>query len=234
MIMFVTVAVLHLTSSSSYADRRSYVWTYEYLTLPKGQAELEHYQTLKLPDMDNKDIHVWEHRVELEYGITDRLDIAIYQIFEQKNGENFQYSAFQFRTRYRLFEAGYYFVTFQLPDGSSRIMCTYGGGQCSPGDGSFRAIEDHETEQAIVRLDGLGISRGYRDDSNPWLAPEEITVRVEAEDGTLLGEETFRPEYEEYYPNGKECDKIPCFITEEIMIVDSVPTATDDRDAGQP
>lgn len=97
-------------SHPAFADRRSYVWTYEYLTMPKGKAELEHYLTLKLPDFANKDLHVWEQRVEIEYGVTDRWDISIYQIFEQKNGGNLTYSAFQVRTRYRLFESGYYFI----------------------------------------------------------------------------------------------------------------------------
>lgn len=95
-----------LPNHQAYADRRSYVWTYEYHTMPKGMAELEHYLTLKLPDVDKQDIHSWEQRVEVEFGITDRWDISIYQIFEQQGGGSLKYSAFQLRTRYRLFEAG--------------------------------------------------------------------------------------------------------------------------------
>ncbi|HDP98186.1 MAG TPA: hypothetical protein ENN22_03255 [bacterium] len=102
----IIVIVLFFMSQPLFADRRSYVWTYEYLTMPKGMAEIEHYLTLKLPDVAEKDIHSWEQRLEVEFGITDRWDISIYQIFEQKNGGSFKYSAFQLRTRYRLFEAG--------------------------------------------------------------------------------------------------------------------------------
>jgi len=104
LIFLVIFSSLH--NHQAFADRRSYVWTYEYHTMPKGMAELEHYLTLKLPDFNEKDIHSWEQRLEVEYGITDRWDISIYQIFEQKDGGSLKYGAFQLRTRYRLFEAG--------------------------------------------------------------------------------------------------------------------------------
>lgn len=104
--MLIAGVVLFFMSQPSLADRRSYVWTYEYQTMPKGMAELEHYLTLKLPDFDEQDIHNWEQRLEVEFGITDRWDISIYQIFEQQGGGSLKYSAFQLRTRYRLFEAG--------------------------------------------------------------------------------------------------------------------------------
>ena len=38
------VSVLFL-SGKAFADRRSYVWTYEYQTMPKGHAEIEYYLT---------------------------------------------------------------------------------------------------------------------------------------------------------------------------------------------
>lgn len=104
--MLIGIAVLFFLSQPLWADRRSYVWTYEYHTMPKGMAELEHYLTLKLPNFNEQEIHSWEQRVEVEFGITDRWDVSIYQIFEQQGGGSLKYNAFQLRTRYRLFEAG--------------------------------------------------------------------------------------------------------------------------------
>lgn len=57
--------VLVLTQDS-FADRRSYVWTYEYQTLPKGMSEIEYYDTVKIPDTNDSSIKTLEHWVEYE------------------------------------------------------------------------------------------------------------------------------------------------------------------------
>jgi hypothetical protein len=93
-------------ASTAHADRRSYVWTYEYQTKPPGGVELEHYLTSKTSDFEAVDKTTWEHRVELEIGLTERWDVSIYQIFNQPADGGFQYDSFQLRTRYRLGEAG--------------------------------------------------------------------------------------------------------------------------------
>jgi hypothetical protein len=92
-----------IVSSSAYADRRNYVWTYQYMTMPAGATELEFYQTTKLRQVDE-----WEFRFEVEQGLTDRWDISIYQIFTQPEGGDFSWNAVQLRTRYRLAEEGVY------------------------------------------------------------------------------------------------------------------------------
>jgi hypothetical protein len=104
------IAVLACTvlGSISQADRRSYVWTYEYLTMPKGAAELEYYLTHKIPDTgDYSEKNTWDHAAELEYGLTDHWDVAIYQTWRQTNtdaGDDFDYTGSKFRTRYRIGE----------------------------------------------------------------------------------------------------------------------------------
>lgn len=96
-------------SSESTADRRSYVWTYEYKTVAKGEAELESYLTLSAAEIDSLKKNVSaEHQIELEVGMTDRFDFGIYQVFEQGPGEEgtFHYKGFKLRSRYRMGEAG--------------------------------------------------------------------------------------------------------------------------------
>jgi len=39
----VFLGVLGISVGHALADQRSYVWTYEYQTLPRGEAELEYY-----------------------------------------------------------------------------------------------------------------------------------------------------------------------------------------------
>ncbi len=96
-----------LFTSPAHADKRSYVWTYEYMTMPKGMFELEYYLTQQQPNIDKLKPNTWKHYVELEYGITSHWDISVYQVFKQVNTESkssFKYDGFKLRTRYRIAE----------------------------------------------------------------------------------------------------------------------------------
>jgi hypothetical protein len=100
-------------SNYSFGDKRSYVWTYEYLVMPRGEFEFEYYLTLALPDKDKSDINIWKYYLEFEHGIADNMDIALYQVFKQTNGQNgshYQYSGFKVRLRYRIGEKGKFFI----------------------------------------------------------------------------------------------------------------------------
>jgi hypothetical protein len=111
------------------ADRRSYVWTYEYQTMPKGHSEVEYYLTHKIPDFRNYDNkNTWQHQVEYEYGLTDRWDIAVYQRWQQTNtatDDKFEYTGTKLRTRYRFGEKGMYpldtllYLEYIRPDSSA-------------------------------------------------------------------------------------------------------------------
>lgn len=110
------------------ADRRSYVWTYEYMTMPKGKSEIEYYLTHKAPDFHKySENNTWEHQIEYEYGLTDKWDVSIYQRWQQTNtseGDKFEYTGTKLRTRYRLGEKGMYpidtllYLEYIRPDSS--------------------------------------------------------------------------------------------------------------------
>jgi hypothetical protein len=116
-LIFCFSMVLSALAQPSLADRRSYVWTYEYATMPRGMAELEYYNTLEFPDTDKSKFNTWKHWVELEYGLTDNWDISMYQTFKQTNTATtsaFAYDGYKFRTRYRFGERGLYPVDMLL------------------------------------------------------------------------------------------------------------------------
>jgi hypothetical protein len=120
--------VVLFAADTANADRRAYVWTYEYLTMRKGHSEVEYYLTHKVPDFHKYDKkNTWEHQVEYEYGLTDRWDIAVYQRWQQTNtakDDKFEYTGTKLRTRYRFGEKGMYpldvllYLEYIRPDGS--------------------------------------------------------------------------------------------------------------------
>ena len=109
----VTLMLLSLLiiANETLADQRSYVWTYEYITVEKGKAELETYFTLSTPDIGKiKESMGAEHQVELEVGMNDRFDFSVYQRFSQSPNEQLKYDGFELRARYKLVEKGKLFI----------------------------------------------------------------------------------------------------------------------------
>lgn len=104
-VLLLTALLSTIWSFTAWSDRRNYVWTYQYVTTPPGQTELEFYQTTKLNDPD-----VWEYRIEVEQGLSARADFSVYQIFEQTEGQAFNWDAVQVRTRYRFGDEGVWFL----------------------------------------------------------------------------------------------------------------------------
>ncbi|MEO0300466.1 MAG: hypothetical protein ABIM98_00625 [candidate division WOR-3 bacterium] len=74
------------------ADRRYYVWTYQYATMERGNGEIEHYSTFKIPELSSFENNVIsELQLELEVGMNDHFDASIYQIFDQVPGFPLEY-----------------------------------------------------------------------------------------------------------------------------------------------
>ncbi len=86
------------------ADQKNYVWTYDYSSLAKDSAEIEFYQTAVTRDRKVSSRSDWQQQIELEYGITDHLDAALYEMYERPVGGTFDYAGYKFRLRYRIAE----------------------------------------------------------------------------------------------------------------------------------
>lgn len=88
------------------ADGRRYVWTYEYLTMHQGEAELETYTDFTHTDTDSGREASTTLQYEYEIGMNDRFDVGIYQKFKQDHASPLTYDGFKLRMRYRLGEKG--------------------------------------------------------------------------------------------------------------------------------
>jgi len=97
----------------SFADERSYVWTYEYQNMHKGESEVEVYETVKIPKKSDSGIKTLEHWAEYEYGITDHFDLGIYQMWktsDKRDNIGTRYDGTKLRARYRFGEKNQYFM----------------------------------------------------------------------------------------------------------------------------
>ncbi len=99
-----SVAAALLLAPEARADRRSLIRAYEYATQPEGNLELELWNDVDAPKEGGFDAASTTHRVELEYGLTDHWDVALYHVFEQTRAEGFHFDSWRLETRYRLLE----------------------------------------------------------------------------------------------------------------------------------
>lgn len=76
---FIVAAAIFTSTFTANAIERRFAFTYETVTQPKGVLELENWVTWRHQDVKgSKDSDVFRFRHEIEYGITDRLQLGVY------------------------------------------------------------------------------------------------------------------------------------------------------------
>ncbi len=102
----INVAALLLLglAGSARADRRTFIRAYEYATQPQGNLEFELWNDIDAPKTGGFDAAATTHRFELEYGLTDHWDVALYHVFTQDPVEGFHFDSWRAETRYRIAE----------------------------------------------------------------------------------------------------------------------------------
>lgn len=99
-----------LPSATALADRRAYGTTYEAVTAPRGEIDVETWTTIA-PQGEiegGPPSRGMREMVELEYGITDRWDVALYNMLDMiRSGDTESgYAGFKIETRYRPSDRG--------------------------------------------------------------------------------------------------------------------------------
>ena len=98
---------------SAQADRRDYVWNYQWQTMLQGRLELEWYFDYRMKDFEDSGAATHRHQLELEYGITDRWDVAAYAVIQDPDDgtdTDYEVGKIKLRTRYRFGEEGQYWM----------------------------------------------------------------------------------------------------------------------------
>ncbi|GAC1341133.1 MAG: hypothetical protein NVS2B9_14100 [Myxococcales bacterium] len=113
------VAAALLAAPAARADRRSFIRAYEYATQPEGNLEFELWNEIEAPRGGPFADALVTHRFELEYGLTDHWDVALYHVLQHGGGGAPRDGALRFdswrtESRYRLAEKGEWPVDVML------------------------------------------------------------------------------------------------------------------------
>lgn len=74
----IAFAVVVAGHNSAWATERAFTFSYEATTMPKGHVEYEQYVTWKASKAIDSDFDRFDFRHEIEFGVTDRLQLAFY------------------------------------------------------------------------------------------------------------------------------------------------------------
>lgn len=100
------------------ADQRDFIRAYEYATQPQGNLEVELWTEVESPRGGPFADSLITHRVELEYGLTDRWDVSLYHVFQHggpsAEDKVFRFDSWRSETRVRLAEKGEWPVDVML------------------------------------------------------------------------------------------------------------------------
>ncbi len=80
LLLFLIFSLTIASVSTSAAQDKYYVWTYPYGTTARGEFELESNSFFTTPTLSNNS-HSFIQQFELEYGVSDRFQIGLYQVF---------------------------------------------------------------------------------------------------------------------------------------------------------
>jgi hypothetical protein len=109
----VVIAATLAPAAAAHADRRAYGTTYEAVTAPKGELDVETWNTFAPQgEVDGGPAsRGMRSMIELEYGITDRWDAALYNMLDVTSGDTESgYAGFKIETRFRPTDRGEWIV----------------------------------------------------------------------------------------------------------------------------
>ena len=119
----VWVAAACLAVGAPGAEARDYLVNQNYDTTEKGEFEVELYNDMNFSEADNDDSYNSKHQVELEYGVTNHLQLAYYEVYAWDRAEDWARDAFKIEAKLRFFEAGQlpvdvaFYTEYENPNG---------------------------------------------------------------------------------------------------------------------
>jgi hypothetical protein len=97
---------LLLVSATAAAEPRSFTQTYEYSTLPEGDAEVDLWHAQSQTRWHAPMVQRFAEQLQINYGVTDRFEAALFTEFTQTTDQAFAFDSLRAEGRYRLVDRG--------------------------------------------------------------------------------------------------------------------------------
>jgi hypothetical protein len=97
---------LLLVSATAAAEPRSFTQTYEYPTLPEGEAEVGLWHAQSQTAWHAPKVQRFAEQLQINYGVTDRFEAALFTVFTQTTDQAFAFDSLRAEGRYRFVDRG--------------------------------------------------------------------------------------------------------------------------------
>ena len=112
-----------LAAPAAEAHLRDYLEMQTYYTTKQGEVEVEFHNDIRFPEADQDETDNSRHQVELEYGVTNHLQVAYYEVYAWDRAHDWERDAFKIEAKLRFAEAGQWpvdlalYTEYKNPDG---------------------------------------------------------------------------------------------------------------------
>ena len=119
----VMAAAWGILSFGGEAQARYYLVNQSYQTAEKGEVAVELWNDVNFAEADNDDSYHSKHQIEFEYGVTDHLQLAYYEVYTWDRAKDWERDAFKIEAKYRFADAGQWpvdvalYTEYKNPDG---------------------------------------------------------------------------------------------------------------------
>ena len=109
------------------AHLRDYLVNQSYHTAKRGELELEFHNDMNFPEADRDGSYNSAHQIELEYGLTNHVQLAYYEVYTWNRAKDWERDAFKIEAKARFAQAGDWpldlalYTEYKNPDGHRRV-----------------------------------------------------------------------------------------------------------------
>lgn len=103
-----------LAAAPAQAHMRNFIETQDYYTTARGEVEVELHNDYDLPTAGEDGTFHSKHQIEVEYGLTDHLQVAGYEVYTWDRKNDWERDKFKLELKGRLAEAGQWPVDVAL------------------------------------------------------------------------------------------------------------------------
>ncbi len=109
------------------AHLRDYLLNQPYYTTKRGEFEVGFWNDMNFAEADHSGSYNSKHQIELEYGVTDHLQLAYYEVYAWDRAKDWERDEFKIEAKIRLAEAGQWpvdvalYTEYKNPDGHREI-----------------------------------------------------------------------------------------------------------------
>ena len=119
----VIAAAWGILSFGGEAEARDYLVNQPYDTTKQGELEVALWNDMNFAEADNDGSFNSKHQIEFEYGVTDHLQLAYYEVYTWDRASDWERDAFKLEAKARFAEAGQWpldvalYTEYKNPDG---------------------------------------------------------------------------------------------------------------------